>query len=293
MILTYLPSPSAVTLRLPAKACDSHVHIFGPRHKFPFSKDRSFTPVDAAKEQLFELHQILGIERCVIVQSLIHGFDNAVVEDAIRAGEGRYLGVSLVPANVADSELVRLANAGIRGVRFNFMKHLGQSANIDEVIALTPRLKAAGLHLQVHFESSLIHALEPRLRQSAVPVVIDHMARVDAKLGVANADFQALCELLKSSLFSVKVSGIDRVDSQVDRANPQAPIYQHGISLARHLVQNFPAQCVWGTDWPHPNHTHIPDDGVLVDALAQIAPSARLLQALMVDNPQQLYRFEA
>jgi 2-pyrone-4,6-dicarboxylate lactonase len=81
----------------------------------------------------------------------------------------------------------------------------------------------------------------------------------------------------------VKVSGIDRIDAQTP--------YRQGIPFARHLVTTYPDRCVWGSDWPHPNHTHIPDDGVLVNALAQIAPEPALLQQLMVDNPQKLYRF--
>jgi 2-pyrone-4,6-dicarboxylate lactonase len=137
-VLTYNPQPSMPSLKLPAGACDSHVHVFGPAAQFPFTASRNFTPVDAPKERLFALHHHLGIERCVIVQSAVHGFDNRAVEDAIQAGGGHYLGVALVPVNVADAELQRLAAAGFRGVRFNFMKHLAAVATPDEVAALTP-----------------------------------------------------------------------------------------------------------------------------------------------------------
>lgn len=283
LIQTYNPAPTAPVILLPAQACDAHVHVFGPAARFPYAEGRNFTPVDAPKETLFALHRQLGIQRCVIVQSAVHGFDNRVVEDAIDAGEGNYLGIALVPANVADSELRRLAAAGFRGVRFNFMKHLAASASVDEIIALTPRLKEAGLHLQVHFESSLVHSLAQPLSRSAVPVVIDHMGRVDAALGAEHADFAALHDLLKNPLFHVKVSGIDRIDPH--------PPYAQGVQLARTLVQSYPDRCLWGTDWPHPNHTHVPDDGVLVDALAQIAPDPQHLRRLLVDNSQRLYGF--
>ena len=282
-VLTYKPQPTTPSLKLPALACDAHVHVFGPAARFPYAQSRNFTPVDAPKEALFALHRQLGISRCVIVQSAVHGFDNRVVEDAIQAGGGRYLGVALVPANVADSELHRLAAAGFRGVRFNFMKQLAASASVDEIVALTHRLKDAGLHLQVHFESSLVHSLAGPLSRSAVPVVIDHMGRVDASLGVEHADFAALHQLLKNPLFYVKVSGIDRIDPN--------PPYAHGITLARTLVESCPERCLWGTDWPHPNHTHVPDDGMLVNALAAIAPSKTHLEKLLVHNPQRLYRF--
>jgi len=110
--LTYDPSPRAPTLALPPGACDAHVHVFGPAARFPYAAGRSVTPVDAPKEALFALHRTLGIARCVIVQSAVHGFDNRVVEDAIAAGDGRYLGVALAPVDTPDAELARLAAAG-------------------------------------------------------------------------------------------------------------------------------------------------------------------------------------
>lgn len=284
-VLTYMRQPSAPRLQLPPGACDAHVHVFGPVAEFPFSPASTITPADAPKETLFALHRRLGISRCVIVQSVVHGFDNSAAEDAIRAGAGRYLGVALVPHQVNDAELARLQAAGFRGVRFNFMKHLGQGATVQQVVNLTRRLAPLGLHLQVHFESSLVHELASVLRESAVPVVIDHMARVDASLGENHADFRALRALMDDPRFRVKLSGVDRVCS--------TPPYAQGVALARILLREFPDRCFWGSDWPHPNHTHVPDDGVLVDLLAEIAPSEATLQALLVDNPQRFYGFAA
>ena len=284
-VLTFNPEPSRPRLRLPSGACDAHVHVFGPAERFPFAATRNFTPVDAPKETLFELHAFLGLTRGVIVQSLLHGFDNSVVEDAIQAGGSRYVGVALVPHQVPDAELQRLKAAGFRGVRFNFMKHLAQGASVHEVVALTQRLAPLGMHLQVHFESSLIHELGPVLRHSAVPVVIDHMARVDASLGENHADFRALRRLLEDPRFYVKVSGIDRVSSDWP--------YADGVALASRLLEDFPDQCFWGTDWPHSNHLHVPDDGALVEALVEIAPTKSAFNALLVHNPQRFYQFES
>jgi 2-pyrone-4,6-dicarboxylate lactonase len=285
-ILTYDPQPRTPRLRLPAGTCDTHVHVFGPAARFPYAASRNFTPVDAPKEALFALHRTLGVTRCVIVQSAVHGTDNRAVEDAIAAGQGRYLGVALVPPDVADAELTRLASAGFRGVRFNFMRHLA-GVSIDQVLALTPRLAAAGLHLQVHFEPALVHELAKPLARSAVPVVIDHMGRVDAAKGPEHADFRALVDLLRNPLFRVKVSGIDRTDS----SPASAPSYPHGVELARRLVEAFPDRCFWGTDWPHPNHTHVPDDAALVDALERMAPTPAAREQLLVTNPATFYRF--
>jgi 2-pyrone-4,6-dicarboxylate lactonase len=287
-LLTYNPHTVKPALVLPANACDSHVHIFGPAAQFPYAATRNFTPVDAGKETLFALHKTLGISRCVIVQSVVHGFDNAAVEDAITHGEGRYLGVALVPVSVTDAELERLSHAGFRGVRFHFMNHLAVGNTIDEIMQFTHRLKRVGMHLQVHFESSMIHHIAVPLSKSAVPVVMDHMGRVDATLGAEHADFAALFELLKNPLFHVKVSGIDRIDS-----NPaHAPEYSAGVALAKLLVESYPDQCVWGTDFPHPNHTHVPNDSELVEALSRLACTQVLMNKLLVTNPERLYGFQ-
>lgn len=284
-VLTYNPEPSAPSLQLPRGACDTHVHVFGPASRFPYAQSRNFTPVDATKETLFALHRHLGVDRCVIVQSAVHGFDNRAVADAIAAGGGRYLGVALVPIDVADAELARLAGAGFRGVRFNFMRHLTGGASVEQVVALTHRLAPLGLHLQVHFESDLVQSLSGPLSRSAVPVVIDHMGRVDAALGPDHADIVALHTLLRNPLFRVKVSGVDRIARSAD--------YTQGIAIAQRLVRDFPERCFWGTDWPHPNHHHVPDDGVLVQCLAEIAPDEALREQLLVTNPQTFYRFDA
>ncbi|MFN7751822.1 MAG: amidohydrolase family protein [Pseudomonadota bacterium] len=287
-VRTYQAQPGTPSLRLPPGACDAHVHVFGPRDRYPYSEARPMSPVEAPREALFALHRTLGIERCVIVQSMMHGHDNRVVEDAIAAGQGRYLGVALVAPEVPDAELARLARAGFRGVRFNFMRHLRSGADVHEVLALTPRLAAHGLHLQVHFESSLVHELAPLLARSEAPVVIDHMGRVDARLGPAQPEVRALLRLLDTPGFWIKLSGIDRIDAH---AEPQAR-YAHGVALAREIFRAHGDRCVWGTDWPHPSHTHIPDDAVLVDALAQIVPDEAGRRSLLVDNPQRLYRFD-
>ena len=285
-IPSFHPNPSKPKLRLPKGACDSHVHVFGPAAQFPYAKNAPFIPADAGKDKLFAMHAHIGIERCCIVQSSCHGFDNSAVEDAIKASKGTYCGVALLPATVDDAELKRLAAAGFRGVRFNFMKHLGASAKIEDVIALTKRLAPLEMHLQVHFESSLVHDLAPWFLKSAVTVVIDHMGRVDASLGIDQPDFRKLLELMQDKRMWVKVSGEERISKL-------GPPYKDALPFATKLVADFGDRTIWGTDWPHPNLNHIPDDGQLTDNLAGIAPSESQRQALLVYNPQRLYRFPA
>jgi 2-pyrone-4,6-dicarboxylate lactonase len=277
-------APSRPRLHLPPGTCDAHVHVFGPVARFPFAAGRSFTPPEAPQERLGAMHAALGVERCVVVQSNAHGFDNSVTEDALRARPGARAGIALLPFDVAAAELRRLDAAGFRGVRFHFTRHLGAATPIDEMLRFAGRLVDIGWHLQVHFESAWIHTLAPALKRSPVPVVIDHMARVDASLGVDHADFRALRALLRDDHIWVKVSGIDRVT----RAGPP---YADAVPFARALIEDAPDRVLWGTDWPHPNHSHVPDDAALVDCLPEIAPSAPARHALLVANPARLYRF--
>lgn len=280
---TFLIQPKKPTFILPRNSCDAHCHIFGPSTQFPYVHDRSWTPVDAGKEDLFALHDFLGIERCVIVQTALHGFDNSVVIDAMQTRKGSYLGVALASAKTTSAQISEMDQQGFRAIRFNFMAHLQNSDSMEDILVLTKRMEPFGWHLQVHFSSDLVHSLTPLLRQSAVPVMIDHIGRVDAQLGANHADFQGLLKLLDDPRFFVKVSGIDRIA----KSSP----YDEGVTLAKILVDEFTDKCVWGTDWPHPNHHHVPDDGNLVDLIPRIATSAEKLNKLMVSNPEKFYRF--
>ena len=276
--------PSKPRLKLPRGACDAHVHVFGPRARFPFGGH--YTPSDAPKETLFARHKFLGIERCVIVHSAAHGYDLAATTDALAAKGGAYLGVALMPVTVSDVEIRQRDAEGFRGVRFHYMEHLGKGAPIDEVIIFAGRLAEIGWHLQIHMAANRIGELAPALRRSPVPVVIDHMGRIDASHGLEQEPFRNLLKLMEDPKVWVKVSGCDR-------ATRQGPPYADAVLFARKLVTEFGDRCVWGTDFPHPNlDGPIPDDGELVDLLLQIAPKPTELRSLLVDNPQRLYRFE-
>ena len=282
---TWTATPREPKLKLPPGACDAHVHVFGPRARFPFAAKRSFTPSDAPKETLFKLHDRLGVERCVIVHTAAHGYDLTATADALAAKRGTYLGVGLMPVTISDRELKRLDRQGFRGARFHYMKHLAATEPIDEVIAFGKRLADLGWHLQLHMRAELIGTLAPAIHRAAVPVVIDHMGRIDASRGLEQEPFRHLLDLLGDRNVWVKVSGIDR-------ATRQGPPYADALPFARKLVAEFGDRCVWGTDFPHPNHPPpVPDDGLLVDLIAEMAPSAAARQALLVDNPQRFYGF--
>ena len=284
---SFKQNPRKPRLALPAGACDTHFHVFGPARRFPFAPERSYTPTcDAPKETLFALHAHLGIERGVVVQSAAHGFDNSAATDLIAARPQHYRGVCLLPARAGKAELERLHAQGFRGVRFHSMEHLGAGDPIDAVLAMAPRLAEIGWHLQIHTYGPRIAELAPSLKRSPVPVVIDHQGRIDASKGVDSADFRTLLDLLRAKHLWVKVSGSERISRQRSPWPDAAP-------FSRKLVAEFGDRVLWGSDWPHPNLAEVPDDGDLVDLIADMAPSAAERQRLLVDNPRRFYGFAA
>ena len=284
---SYKAQPRKPKLQLPRGACDTHFHVFGPQSRFPFAPERSYTPTcDAPKETLFALHKHLGIERGVVVQSAAHGFDNSAAADLIAARPQRYRGVALVRAATSTLELARLHAQGFRGARFHYMDHLGSGDPIDAVLAMAPRLADIGWHLQIHLAGARIAELSPALKRSPVPVVIDHMGRIDASRGTQSPEFQALLALMQAKHVWVKVSGAERI------SRDSAP-WRDAVPFGRKLVAEFGDRTLWGTDWPHPNLAFVPDDGDLADLIGDYAPSEAERQRLLVDNPQRLYGFAA
>src|ERR1700743_341216 len=135
------PHPVKPSFALPPGACDAHCHVFGPAAKFPYAADRSYTPPDAPVESLRRLHAKLGISRAVIVHASCHGTEMEVTLDAIASSEGRYRGVARVAAGVTDGAPGRSDGSGLRGIRFNFVKHLGGVPDLAVFYRLLARIK--------------------------------------------------------------------------------------------------------------------------------------------------------
>lgn len=276
------PTPTRPRITLPAGACDAHCHIFGPTNRFPYAEGRTFTPPEAPKEDLRRLHDFLGFARAVIVQSSCHGTDHSALLDALETGEGRYRGVALVTPETPDAEIARLHEAGVRGARLHFTPHLGPAPSLAEIRAIVSKIEPYGWHLALHVAGEGVAEHEDLVRSLPVPVVIDHLARVDLRSGLDSKAVAALLRLLDTGSVWVKLSGADRIAT-----NP--PDLSDAAALARLLVTEAPDRVVWGTDFPHPNtHGFMPDDGELVNLLAEITPD---LERLLVTNPSRCFDF--
>ena len=276
------PVRRAPHFKLPAGACDAHNHVFGPAAKFPYAAGRRYTPEDAPKEALAALHAHLGIERTVIVQASCHGSDNRAMLDAIAANPARSRGIAIVDENVSDKDFAALDRGGIRGVRFNFVRHLGGAPDPAAFRHIIARVKPLGWHIVLHLDGSDIIPNGDLMRQLPLPFVIDHMGRVDSAAGTGQPAFRALLELAKLEHCWIKVCGAERISP---------PPYAAAVPFARALVEASPDRVLWGTDFPHPNLDHAVDEADLVDLIPRVAITATAQRKLLVDNPARLYGF--
>ena len=283
--LEFHPNPKKPDFRLPEGAVDAHCHVFGPSPEFPFAPERKYTPCNAGKDQLFALRDHLGFARNVIVQATCHGRDNRAMMDACRASGGRARGVASVGPEITRAELDEMHAAGVRGVRFNFVRRLVDATPREVFLSIAEKIAPLGWHIVVYFEAADLEDLVAFLESLPTVIVVDHMGRPEVKNGVDHPDFKRFLDLMdrNDNIWS-KVTCPERLSL----SGP--PEYGDVIPFARSVTEAFPARVLWGTDWPHPNmKSHMPDDGNLVDFIPKIARTPDLQHKLLVDNPMRLY----
>lgn len=283
--LVFHPDPAKPDFPVPAGAVDAHCHVFGPGEIFPYAPTRKYTPCDASKEKLWALRDHLGFERNVIVQATCHGADNRALVDALEDSQGRARGVATVTRDIRDDELQKLHTAGVRGVRFNFVKRLVDVLPRDTLVEMAERLKPFGWHLVIYVESRDLPELSDFFASLPGTIVFDHMARPDVSKAVEGEEFDLFIRMLvENQNMWAKVSCPDRLSV----SGP--PGYDDVVPFAKRVVETIPDRVLWGTDWPHPNlKSHMPDDGKLVDYIPKIAVAEELQHKLLVDNPMRLY----
>ncbi len=290
--LDWYSGPSKPRFSVPAGSVDAHCHVFGPGAQFPFASERKDTPCDASKAQLFALRDHLGFARNVFVQATCHGADNRAMADACRASGGRARGVATVKRSVTDRELAELHDAGVRGVRFNFVKRLVDFTPKDELMEIASRIKAMNWHVVIYFEAQDLPELWDFFTALPTTVVVDHMGRPDVRKPIDGPEFGLFLKFMREhpNVWS-KVSCPERLSAAGPPAlNGERNAYRDVVPFARRVVETFPERVLWGTDWPHPNlKDHMPDDGLLVDFIPHIATTPELQGKLLVENPMRLY----
>lgn len=275
-------SPRVPRLRLPALACDSHHHVFGPYARYPMQPVRSYTPPEATLEDYERMCRTVGIGRSVLVHPSIYGTELSSLVDTLRLRGDRMRGVAVIDESISDARLAELDRVGVRGVRFNVLFKGGTP--LARAHAIAQRIRPLGWHVQLLIDVSAHPRLYDDWKDFPVPVVVDHLGHLEARRGVADPGFQGLVRLLRENRCWVKLSGAYRMSAQ---GHP----YPDALPFAQALVAANPARLVWGTDWPHPAVTTMPNDGDLVDLLAQWLPTEPLREQVLVHNPALLYGF--
>jgi 2-pyrone-4,6-dicarboxylate lactonase len=291
----YPPDPNTRRPKFapPADSCDTHFHIFGPPETFPFLSTHEYTPPAAPLEHYRKMIDIIGIERAVVVQPSVHGLDNSATLDAIKNSNGKFRGVGRIDDQTSKDELKRLHEGGIRGVRFNLLDRPRGNVKIEVLDRCVDHAAELGWSVDLHIDMKNLLAQEERIRKMPTPVVIDHIARVKPTEGLSQPGFQLLLELAKLEHVWIKVSGADKICNTRVHTYFGLPFVEV-IPYARAVIAAAPERVVWGTDWPHSNNFspgHTPNDGDLIDLLAEFAPDEATRNRILVDNPAALYDF--
>jgi len=281
-------NPKKPDLATPKLTCDSHFHIFGPASRFPYSPGRAYTPPEAPLERLLAMHARLGFGRGVVVQGNAHGTDNSVVLDALQREPKRLRGVAIIKDTTPRAEIKRMADSGVRGLRFHHLPHHASrhsGLGVDAFEKLAPHMREFGLHVQFFMDARELPEVMPRLKDWKLPVVLDHFGAAKAAEGISAVGFRLMRNLLAEGRIWVKISGAYRVSEQY-------PDYRDARPLHDALIAANSDQLVWGTDWPHPRlDKEMPDTGHLLDLFNAWTPDAALRRKILVENPARLYGF--
>jgi predicted TIM-barrel fold metal-dependent hydrolase len=286
-----VPNPKRPDVALPPGAWDTHAHIFGPEQKFPFAPGRGYTPPEAPVENYLALLDKLGFARGVIVQGNAHGYDNAVVLDALARHGGRLRGVAITDTRVKPETLRAWHRLGMRGLRFHLFVPDGRpnyvrGVGLDVFEVFRPVMRELGLIMQVWCDYRLFPDAADTLRDisAEMPVIIDHMLSIPAERGTADPAHQALLRLVGDGAVHVKLSAAYRLSQRY-------PDYEDAQAFHATLLQANPERLIWGTDWPHPQIAGelMPDDGHLVDLFHRWTPDARHRQLILADTPARLF----
>lgn len=267
---------------LPPGATDCHVHVFAPPERYPFYPARAYTPppgIDVAR--LIRMHAAIGISRAVLVASNVYAEDLRATEEALQAHPDRFRGVALIRPDIGDAELRRLHGLGFRAVRINLV--LAGAFRLEHLPALAPRLADLGWHLEVQSKPETLAEVADRLSALPVDVAIDHLALLRPEHGENHPGIAAVLRLLETGRGWAKLSG-------PYVGEPGGPRFPKAAALARRFAAAAPERCLWGSNWPHPQAVPMPDDGDLVDWLAEAVPDAARAR-ILVDNPARLFGF--
>lgn len=278
------PPPNPHTLPPPG-SWDTMCHAFGSYETYPMSdRPRLFTPPEEANfASLRRMHKGIGIDRGVVIQPTCYGTDNRVTVDAVRAGEGRYIGIALIDDSVSDAALADLHSAGIRGARFHAIPWLNFDLTIEELASQIERMAPLGWVVNLHIMPEFLLEHEKQLSEFDIPFAIDHMMWLRPG-EIDHPAIQAFQRLQDRGNWWIKLSNTERI-STLDAG------FTDIIPLMRTLVSSSPDRVMWGTDWAHTmmKKAHVAADREILELLFEAIPDEGQRHKILVDNPAALY----
>jgi predicted TIM-barrel fold metal-dependent hydrolase len=279
------PAPRKPRVRMPPNACDTHAHICGPIGEWPYSGRRVYTPPDALLPAYRHMLETLGVERAVLVQPSVYGTDNRVMLAAMAELGDRARGVAVVDDDIPDTEIERLHEAGVRGVRVNVVD-VAEDKGVFDMAPLTrlaQRIQPFGWHVEFLMHADEFPDLVTRFADFPVDIVLGHLGYMRTDKGLDHPGFKALLTLMQQEKCWVKLTGPYRISTE--------PLpHRDTIPYALALLNAAPQRVVWGTDWPHVMvKGAMPNDGDLADLLLDWVPDEALLEQVLVRNPAKLY----
>jgi predicted TIM-barrel fold metal-dependent hydrolase len=270
-------------LLAPPGTCDCHIHIFGPRERFPLAADLAYTPAEASVEAYRAVRRRLGIQRTVIIQPSAYGTDNRCTLEAIADLLPNARGIAVVDPSVSDRELEKLHQAGIRGLRFSLV--VKNSLRPEYLEMMARRIEPLGWHIQFRSTHRDLPDLESRLARLPVDVCLDHLGSIPPEEPLTHPAWQSIFRLLDQGNCWVKLSA----PYQLSRM--PGPGYADFATQVSAMVKIAPHRLVWGTNWPHPSVQNAPDDVDLLDSLGAWIPEEQIRRTILVSNPAALYGF--
>jgi 2-pyrone-4,6-dicarboxylate lactonase len=279
------PHPKKPKLKVPPGACDAHIHLFGPSDKYPFADISPYTSRDALPEDLFALQDVLGLSTAVIVSPGGYSRDTSMLADVLTRHPKRFRGIALMPDDASPAEFARLGGLGVRGLRMMSTRRGPHVPHLDPANAA--RAHEHGWHVQFYPEGTDIVEYADKLLALPNDIVLDHFASIPAAGGVDQPAVKAVLRMLDTGRVWLKLSG-------PMRCTPGDFPYSPVTALAQIFVKHAPQRLVWGSDWPHVNLNNraMPNDGDLLDMLADWVPDETLRNRILVQNANTLYGFK-
>lgn len=280
------PHTKAPLHRAPPLGCDAQIHVFGALDRFPVRPDAVFEAAEATVHAAREMHAVLGIERCVVVQSTVYGYDHAAMLDALALGGDAYRGVAMISEATTEQELRTMHDAGVRGARFNFFPGVNMISDPRSFARCVDRVAEMGWFIKVHPPTGKLDDFFDLLEPLRIDVQLDHFGRPDMHLGPQqDPTVRRVIELLKRGNWWVMLSNAHRF-SRV------GPAMQDMAEVAQRYHETAPDRTVWGSDWPHPlSKEKCVNDGDVIDFFYRTFPSPAQWQQILVANAARLFRF--